>query len=278
MHQHAFTEPVPGPQAAHGPANRPYYPHPTKVQPPGYASINVLGYDVFAASLDIIPANVDKLLINTFSPNSYGVALQDKAFEQALKQTDFLVLDGMGVAIGSMLLHGKNIRKIAGQDCFDYLMDQANKLGWKVFLLGSTNDTLAKMQKRAGIEYPNVRIGTYSPPYKPEFAQEDNEQMVAAINAFQPDVLFVGLTAPKQEKWAYQHRDLVNARIISTIGNVFDWYAGNSKRPAKIWIKLRLEWLVRIFLRPEILRRNTGNQMKFVRDLLLHVFNLKKIS
>lgn len=64
----------------------------------------------------------------------------------------------------------------------------------------------------------------------------------------------------------------------STIGNVFDWYAGNSKRPAKIWIDLRLEWLVRIFLRPEIFKRNTGNQLKFLRDLFLHITYIKRIK
>lgn len=116
------------------------------------------------------------------------------------------------------------------------------------------------------------------PPFRSEFTQEDNNKIIDAINAFGPDILFVGLTAPKQEKWAYEHKDRINARVISTIGNVFDWYAGNSSRPAKIWIKLRLEWLVRIFLRPEIFKRNTGNQLKFVKDLLLHIAYIKRIK
>ena len=124
-------------------------------------------------------------------------------------------------------------------------------------------------------EFPSVKVGSYSPPFKKEFSEEDNSRMVEAVNIFKPDVLFVGMTAPKQEKWAYEHRDLVNARIISTIGNVFDWYAGNSKRPAKIWINLRLEWLARIFVRPEIFRRNTGNQLRFLRDVFLHITHIK---
>ncbi len=243
-----------------------------------YKTTDVLGYPVFSASLDSVDPGIDKLLINTMSPNSYGLALTDKEFETALKSTDLLVLDGMGIAIGSMLLHGTNIRKIAGQDCFDYYMAQSDKLGWKVYFLGSTPATLDKIQARVAKEYPNVQVKTYSPPFRPEFTQEDNRQMVDDINAFGPDVLFVGLTAPKQEKWAYAHRNKVNARIICTIGNVFDWYAGNSKRPAQIWITLRMEWLVRIFLRPEILKRNTGNQMLFFKDLLLHITRIKKIN
>ncbi|MBP9098938.1 MAG: WecB/TagA/CpsF family glycosyltransferase [Ferruginibacter sp.] len=238
----------------------------------------VLGYNVFSSRLDAIDPEIDKLLINTFSPNSYGLALSDKKFETALKNTDVLVLDGIGIALGSIILHGKNIKKISGQDCFDHYMAVANNKNWKVYFLGSSEQTLKKITDRVKKEYPNVITGTYSPPFKPEFSEEDNNHMVNAINAFKPDVLFVGLTAPKQEKWAYQHRNRVNARIISTIGNVFDWYAGNSKRPAKIWIDLRLEWLVRIFLRPEIFKRNTGNQLKFLRDLFLHITYIKRIK
>lgn len=238
----------------------------------------VLGYHVFSSRLSDLNPHTDKLLINTFSPNSYGLALTDKPFETALKNTDVLVLDGVGIALGSILLNGKNIKKISGQDCFDHYMAVANENKWKVYFLGSSEQTLKKITDRAKVEFPNVTTGTYSPPFRPEFTADDNDQMVNAINAFKPDVLFVGLTAPKQEKWAYQHRDKVNARIISTIGNVFDWYAGNSKRPAKIWINLRLEWLVRIFLRPEIFRRNTGNQMKFLRDLFLHITYIKRIK
>ncbi|WP_439558310.1 WecB/TagA/CpsF family glycosyltransferase [Dyadobacter sp.] len=242
----------------------------------GYKSTNVLSYEVFSASLDIIRADVKKLLINTFSPNSYGIALQDREFEEALKGSDLLVLDGIGIALGSILLNGKNIKKIAGQDCFDYLVEKANEHGWKVFLLGSTESTLKKITDRLGKEYPRIISGSYSPPYKAEFSDEDNARMVEAVNAFQPDILFIAMTAPKQEKWGYQHRDLVNARILCAVGNVFDWYAGNSKRPASIWIKLRLEWLVRIFLRPEIFRRNTKNQLAFVKDVLLHISYIKR--
>lgn len=233
---------------------------------------------MFSSSLDVLNPETDKLLINTFSPNSYGLALKDKEFETALKKTDVLVLDGIGIAIGSILLNGKNIKKVSGQDCFDHYMAEANKRNWKVYFLGSSELTLKKIRDRAQKEYPKVITGGYSPPFKPVFSEDDNATMINAINAFKPDVLFVGLTAPKQEKWAYQQRNRVNARIISTIGNVFDWYAGNSKRPAKIWIDLRLEWLVRIFLRPEIFRRNTGNQMKFLRDLFLHITHIKRIK
>jgi len=243
-----------------------------------YKTTRVLGYEVFSSSLNDVPENIDKVLLNTFSPNTYGLATKDQVLQEALYNTDLLVLDGMGVAIGSLLIHGKNIKKIAGQDCFDYFMDKANKNKWRVFFMGSSPSTLEKMRIRAAKEYPQITVGSYSPPFKPDFTEEDNDLIVQHVNDFKPDVLFVGLTAPKQEKWAYQHKDRVNARIISTIGNVFDWYAGNSVRPAKIWIKLRLEWFIRIFHRPEIFRRNTKNQLVFLKDVMLHILFIKRVK
>ena len=186
------------------------------------SSLNILGYHVFNSSLDKVSFG-NKTLLNTFSPNSYGLATKDTEFKRALKGTDILVLDGIGIALGSMLLHGKNINKIAGQDCFDYFAAQANKKNQKVFFMGSTTDTLNKIVTRLKKEYPNIRASFYSPPYKPVFSEEDNKAIIDAVNAFEPDILFVGLTAPKQEKWAYQNKDKINAAVISTIGNVFDW-------------------------------------------------------
>jgi N-acetylglucosaminyldiphosphoundecaprenol N-acetyl-beta-D-mannosaminyltransferase len=242
-----------------------------------YSLVNVLGYNVFSGDLSDLEVS-EKHLLNTFSPNSYGISLTDKEFSTALKNTDALVLDGMGIAIGSILLHGKNIKKIAGQDVFDHFIAEANKNNWRVFFLGSSDSTLQKIIKRLALEYPNVQAYGYAPPFKAVFSEEENKLMVENINSFNPDILFIGMTAPKQEKWAYQHKDRINARIITTIGNVFDWYARNSKRPAKIWIKLRLEWFIRIFHRPEILKRNTKNQMLFFKDLILVFLKIKKIS
>lgn len=240
-------------------------------------SIDVLGYPVYNSTLDKADYS-RKVLINTFSPNSYGLALKDPSFKTALTNTDILVLDGIGIALGAIVLHGKNIKKIAGQDCFDYFTAKLNQTGGRCFFMGSTDNTLEKIRQRMAREYPRVTVGSYSPPFKPEFSPEDDRAIVGAINAFRPDVLFIGLTAPKQEKWGYQHKDEINAPVICTIGNVFDWYAGNSKRPARIWINLRLEWLVRIFLRPEIFRRNTKNQLMFVRDVFLHITYIKRLK
>lgn len=128
------------------------------------------------------------------------------------------------------------------------------------------------------VEFPNVKVATYSPPYKLEFSVQDNETIHKAINDFEPDVLAIGMTAPKQEKWAYKNKEACNFHVSIAIGNVFDWYAGNTKRPSVFWQKIGMEWLVRIFYRPEIFRRNIGNQMRFFRHLTLDLLHIRNFS
>jgi N-acetylglucosaminyldiphosphoundecaprenol N-acetyl-beta-D-mannosaminyltransferase len=240
------------------------------------AFIDTMGYTVFSDDLDTIPLHNSKaLVINTISPCSYGIATTDKLFEEALKKSDFLVLDGVYFALASILQKGKNIKKNQGPDVFYFFMDKMNKKGGKVFFLGSSESTLLKIREQAARQYPNITVFTYSPPFKTEFSEEDNMDMVNAINDIKPDLVFVGMTAPKQEKWSIQHRDKLKTSLIISIGNVFDWFAGTQKPIHPFWFKLRLGWLVRIFLRPEIFRRNTGKQMIFFRDALLSLFKQK---
>lgn len=92
--------------------------------------------------------------------------------------------------------------------------------------------------------------------------------MIAAINAFAPDILFVGMTAPKQEKWVYAHKSQIDARVICSIGAVFDFYAGTVQRSHPIWIKMGLEWLPRLMREPRRLaRRNFVSTPQFLWDV-----------
>ena len=114
------------------------------------------------------------------------------------------------------------------------------------FYLGAAPETLKKIQKRIQQEYPNIIVDSYSPPYKDTFTQEDNRIMIETINKFEPDVLFVGMTAPKQEKWIHENKSQIKASVITGIGAVFDFYAGTKKRPNQWLISHGLEWLGRL--------------------------------
>ena len=233
------------------------------------------GYTLVVHSLEGIPLD-RRFVINTVSPNSYGISLRDKAMDAALRGSDFLILDGVYFGWLPWFKYGKKIKRITGWDSFRFFSTKMQETRGRVFFLGSSEATLQKIKENYRQDFPDVTVGTYSPPYKPEFSEDDNQAMHKAINDFKPDVLFVGMTAPKQEKWAFQNRDFLDVHIITTIGNVFDWYAGNSKRPDVFWQKIGMEWLVRIFLRPEIFRRNIGNQMIFFWHLFLYLTKIKK--
>jgi N-acetylglucosaminyldiphosphoundecaprenol N-acetyl-beta-D-mannosaminyltransferase len=241
-------------------------------------TIKTIGFEVFSDNLYKIPLNNKKSrVINTISPNSYGLSTKDAMFENALKKSDYLVLDGVYFAFASLLLLGKNIKKNQGPDVFYHFINRVNQQSGKVFFLGSSEETLRKIRARTKIDYPNVEIETFSPPFKTIFSEVDNNIILSKINAFKPNVLFIGMTCPKQEKWAIQNREKLDAVLAICIGNVFDWYAGTQKAISPIWFKLRLGWFIRIFLRPEVFRRNIGNQMKFFLHVILLFLKLKKI-
>jgi N-acetylglucosaminyldiphosphoundecaprenol N-acetyl-beta-D-mannosaminyltransferase len=237
--------------------------------------VESLGFRLIKNDLSIVPLD-NRVLINTMSPNSYGISVKDPTMHDALTKSDFLVLDGLYFGLAPLLLQGQRIKRIAGWDCFRFFSEKINDRHGKVFFLGSTEATLARIRSNYKAEYPFIQVETYSPPFREVFTEEDLQQMRQSINSFAPDVLFVGLTAPKQEKWGYQNKEFLQVHVICTIGNVFDWYAGTAVRPGVFWQKAGLEWLIRIFYRPEVFRRNISNQLLFFRHLLLYVLKIKK--
>jgi len=210
--------------------------------------------------LALIPEG--KVLINTVYAYSYVVAQRDDLFAQALVNCDYLMPDGASIVMACRWLKGKSLPKerIAGWDLFLFEMKNLEKKNeqWnngkclKVMFLGSSEKVLALIRERAAVDYPNFEVVTYSPPYKPEFSEEDNQAMIQAINEANPDLLWIGMTAPKQEKWTYQHWDELNIHChCGSIGAVFDFYAGTAKRAPLWWQEHSLEWLYRLLKEPK---------------------------
>ena len=242
-------------------------------------SENILGYQVAATSiadcLSLIAASIDGEPQGKYfacaNPHSLEVARHDPLFSRALKQADLLVPDGVGIILASRLLGGTIRERITGSDIFHgvcTLLD--SRPGSSVFFLGSSEETLSLIEDRMRIDFPHITVaGTYSPPFRAEFSPEDNRRMLTAINRAKPDVVWVGLTAPKQEKWIYQHRDQIQVKFIGAIGAVFDFYAGNIKRSPPVFQRLGLEWLPRLLQEPRRLwRRNVISNPGFMLRVL----------
>tara|TARA_B100001059_G_scaffold171076_1_gene171196 strand:- start:1981 stop:2694 length:714 start_codon:yes stop_codon:yes gene_type:complete len=233
-------------------------------------------YNIFSKNLDEIDFNNVKV-INTINPHSYCVAKKDIQFRQSLFSSDILLPDGVGIVLAERFLYGKQISKIAGHDLFLFLMNKLNNESGSVFFLGASKKTLEKIKSRSLKEYPNITFGSYSPPYKVKFSKKDSEIMCDNVNAFKPDVLFVGMTAPKQEKWVYEFKDLIEAKNICSIGAVFDFYSENIKRAPKFFIKIGLEWLYRSLKSKRLFKRNFISNPKFVLEIIkIKFFKIKK--
>lgn len=212
-----------------------------------------------------------KVLINTINAHSFNVAQKDKVFAQALRTIEteqlepdneyvkYLIPDGVSIVKACRWLKAKSQpkEKVAGWDLFAFEMQKLNAKGeWingkpRVMFLGSSEMVLDLIRERAGEDYPNVEVVTYSPPYKPEFSEEDNKAMIEAVNTANPDLLWIGMTAPKQEKWAWEHwKELEIHCHVGTIGAVFDFYARTAKRAPLWWQKHSAEWLYRLVKEP----------------------------
>lgn len=199
-------------------------------------------------------------------PNSLEVARMDPYFHESIKNADLIIPDGMGIVLASKILGGQIKERITGSDIFLELSDSLNKTGnCSYFFLGSTENNLTKIADKMKKDFPSIKIaGTYSPPFKSEFSMDDNTLMIEAINRVKPDVLWVGMTAPKQEKWIYQNKDKLNVRFIGAIGAVFDFYTGAVRRSHPFFQQLGLEWLPRFLKEPRRLsQRNLVSSPTF---------------
>lgn len=195
-----------------------------------------------------------KLLINTINAHSYNTALKDAFFAEALMKGEHLIPDGASIVMACRKLKAKSqpTERIAGWDLFTMEMERLNQKGGTCFFMGSSEKVLNLIREKAKTIYPNIRIETYSPPYKPEFSEEENRAIIEAINRANPDLLWIGMTAPKQEKWAYRHWNELDIHChCGTIGAVFDFFAGTMERAPLWWQEHSLEWLYRLLKEPK---------------------------
>lgn len=224
--------------------------------------------DILTSRAELAKLPEGKLLINTINAFSYDNARKDVLFSEALQKGDVLIPDGISIVKACRFLNAKSQPKerIAGWDLFVYEMEKLNRVGGKVMFLGSSDAVLKLIRQRVAEKYPQIEVDTYSPPYKPEFSDDDNEAMISAINHSNPDLLWIGMTAPKQEKWAYSHLDRLDVHChIGTIGAVFDFFAGTVKRAPERWQRAGLEWLYRLLSEPRRMwRRYFIGNAKFI--------------
>jgi len=232
----------------------------------GVATLDEAG--CVAALLGWVDARAAGRYLVCLNPHSIEVSLGDPEFRAALHGADLRIPDGVGMILASRILGGSIRRRVTGSDVFRGLNTALDRRGGvSCFFLGSTEENLAQIQERMAAVYPDVRVaGTFAPPFREQFTPADDAAMVAAVLATRPDVLWVGMTAPKQEKWIHRNRHLLaEVPCVAAVGAVFDFFTGRVRRSHPLFQRLGLEWLPRLLRQPRRLwRRNFVSNPRFL--------------
>jgi N-acetylglucosaminyldiphosphoundecaprenol N-acetyl-beta-D-mannosaminyltransferase len=208
----------------------------------------------------------EKIVFACANPHSIVVAQTDIPFMRALNDATLTVADGVGVTMMAKFAGIEIGPRITGSDYFFAVMEMlAKRGGGRVFFFGSSQKVLDLIAARMAQEYPTINLcGTLSPLYG-AWSDAQNIQYIQQVNDSSPDVLWVGMTAPKQEKWVHDNAAQLNAPVIGSIGAVFDFFAGTYPRAPQWMTQCGLEWLYRFIKEPKRMwRRAFVSNPRFV--------------
>ncbi|HMN59156.1 MAG TPA: WecB/TagA/CpsF family glycosyltransferase, partial [Anaerolinea sp.] len=171
-------------------------------------------------------------------------------FKQILNQSGMTTPDGMAV-VWLLKLHGfKNAGRVYGPDLMLAVCEESIQHGWSHFLYGGAPGVADRLAGNLRQCFPNLKInGIFSPPFTPLSPDEDRE-IVDRINRANADIVWVGISAPKQEKWMVDHIERLNCSVLIGVGAAFDFLSGN-KSQAPRWVQRSgFEWLFRFIQEP----------------------------
>lgn len=203
-------------------------------------------------------------------------AHKDKNLMDAINHADIASPDGKPLEFIARLKGLKNFKRCTGPDMMLAILKESEKMGYSNYFYGSTQDTLDKLREKLLIKYPGLIIQKmYSPPFR-SLTQEEEEQIIRELNLLQPDLIWVGLGAPKQEKWMYQLKNRLKKGVMLGVGAAFDFHADKIKR-APVWMQQSgLEWFFRLISEPRrLFKRYMVTNTLFVLYLIRYGVSLK---
>jgi len=237
------------------------------------SSVNILGTKISIVNMRSVLKELENEIKAKQSqaqmvcvPNVHSViiATKDQEFRKILNSAPMAVPDGMPLVWVSRFLGKRIPERVSGPDILYAFSKIAAKKGYSFFFMGAAAGTADKMAKELKREHPFLKVvGTYSPPYG-KFSREENRRIIEMVNKAKPDVLWVAMTAPKQEKWIWMNKMALKIPVAVGVGAAFDFLSGNVRR-APVWIqKAGLEWLWRLIQEPKRLwKRYLVDDMKF---------------
>ena len=228
-----------------------------KVDKSKIPTCNILGVDIAAIDmvwlLDYLNANIHSLsgdYICVSNVHTTVTAYEDEEYKKIQNSGIMAIPDGGPLSSVGQKRGFKNMKRTTGPSLMGEIFKSSVSKGYRHFFYGATDETLEKLCSILKKTYPGIQIvGMYSPPFRPMTEEEDNA-IIERINETKPDFVWVGLGAPKQEKWMAAHQGCVNGLMIG-VGAGFDYHAGNIERAPEWMQKSNLEWVYRLLQDPK---------------------------
>ncbi len=236
-------------------------------------------YDETFHELDKILKEEKPHYITVNNVHTVTEAVLQNDYKEILNNSTLSLPDGKPLSIIGKLKGDKNISRIFGPSFLEYTLQKTNTLNYSHFFFGSDNDTLQLLKNKLATEYPSVNIaGMVSPPFR-EFTDAEDDEFVRLINESKADIIWIGLGAPKQERWMYRNYSKLNKGTMIGIGAGFKYLSGGTKH-APDWMKnSSLEWLYRLIQEPKRLwRRYFITNSLFIIFVTLELLHLKKFT
>ena len=193
-----------------------------------------------------------KSYIVTINPEKVIKAKKDESLKDILNNAKYQIPDGIGIIYASKIKKGKIKSRITGIDTMEMICDLSNKENFRIFMYGAEADVVEKAKIKLEEKYKKINICGYINGY-----EKNEKSVINKINNSKPDILFVALGSPKQEKFISQNFDNINCKILLGVGGSFDVISGKKKRAPKWVQKKGLEWLYRLIKEPKRFFRQT---------------------
>jgi N-acetylglucosaminyldiphosphoundecaprenol N-acetyl-beta-D-mannosaminyltransferase len=223
---------------------------------------NILGVGVSATTMEITLRTIEAWIARPAShyvcvTGVHGVmeSWRDEALRHIHNSAGLVTPDGMPLVWLSRLMGFRQVERVYGPDLMLTVCARSAQQGHRHFFYGGAPGVAEKLASRLQARFPGLRVaGVYSPPFH-ALTPEEEEAGVERINAATPDIVWVGMSTPKQERWMSEHRGRLNAPVLIGVGAAFDFHAG-LKRQAPRWMQQSgLEWLFRLVMEPRRLWR-----------------------
>ena len=201
--------------------------------------------------LDDRISKAEKTQVCFVPTNSILAARKNRFVLDVYNSADVVMCDGVPVQWASRLLGTPLKQRLTGFDFFPHFVQHCAEKNYSVYFLGAKEGVAKQLTAQYQSRYPGIRVaGYHTPPFAATFSDDQNKAMLSAINAAKPDVLFVSLTAPKQDIWIHYQLEQLNVKLAIGVGAAFDSEAGSLKRAPILMQKMGLEWFYRFLQEP----------------------------